>query len=45
VDFSKGIEKGLESITFDLLKFTFDEPEKTVEGEMMYPPFTGESNK
>jgi hypothetical protein len=49
VDFSKGIEKGIESITFDLLKFSFDEPEQTIEAKMMYPPWrvpvTGQSNK
>ena len=45
VDFSQGIEKGLESATFDLLKFSFEEPEKTIEAKMMYPPFIIQSIK
>jgi hypothetical protein len=45
VDFSQGIEKGIESMTFDLLEFSFDEPEKTIEAKMMYPPFIIQSNK
>jgi uncharacterized protein (DUF2141 family) len=40
LDFSDGIEEGLNSMTFDLLKFTFDETEETLETEMIYPPFS-----
>jgi uncharacterized protein (DUF2141 family) len=34
-DFSKGIE----TITFDMLRFSVDEPVQTLEAEMTYPPF------
>jgi uncharacterized protein (DUF2141 family) len=36
---------GLEDFTFDKLKFMFNEPEKTIEAKMLYPPFAGQSSK
>jgi uncharacterized protein (DUF2141 family) len=35
----------LEDFTFDNLKFSFHEPERTIEAQMLYPPFTGQSNE
>jgi uncharacterized membrane protein/uncharacterized protein (DUF2141 family) len=34
------LSSGLKDFSFDKLKFTFHEPEKTIEVKMMYPPFT-----
>jgi uncharacterized protein (DUF2141 family) len=37
------LSSGLKNFNFDELKFTFNEPEKTIEVKMLYPPFTGQS--
>ena len=36
---------GIPDLTFDALKFTFDQPEMAVEGEMLYPPFPGQESE
>ena len=39
------LSTGLEDVTFDKVKFLFDEPERTIEAKMLYPPFTEQSNE
>jgi uncharacterized protein (DUF2141 family) len=34
-----GIPSTLEDFNFDELKFTFDQPEQTIQARMLYPPF------
>ena len=34
-----GLLKGAAAISLDSLKFSFEEPEQTIRGNMMYPPF------
>ncbi len=35
----------LKDLTFDNLKFSFNEPDRTIEAKMVYPPFTAQAGK